>query len=113
LAKKSTASRDTKIAEFALPDYKPPDDFDQPPDLKAIDPKPSDRQLFESVGLGMNRAEAERILGKPAHETPTHVYYGGSPKIKEWESPQAPFSIKIIYSRDNIVASKQFFGRDR
>ena len=70
----------------------------------------SDKQIFESVKAGMSRVEAEKLLGKPVLELGSEVYYGKPPKIEKWQSPPALASISVVYSTNNLVASKKFYG---
>ncbi|MEI7733778.1 MAG: hypothetical protein WCO56_29705, partial [Verrucomicrobiota bacterium] len=70
----------------------------------------SDKHLFECVKIGMSRADAEKILGNSVLEVGDEYHYGKQPKIKGWDSPESPTSIIIIYSSENIVQSKKFFG---
>lgn len=70
----------------------------------------SDKQMFESVKTGMSRVVAEKLLGKPVLEVGGEVYYGKPPKIETWQSPPAPASISVVYSAENVVQSKKFYG---
>ena len=38
------------------------------------------------------------------------VFYGSPPKLEKWQSPQAPTSIVVVYSDENVVESKKFYG---
>jgi len=69
----------------------------------------SDKQLFESVKIGMSRADVEKQLGKAVLEFDKKVYYGKPPKIESWRSPVVPASISIIYSDRHVVESKTFY----
>jgi len=73
----------------------------------------SDKQLFESVRTGMSRVDVEKLLGKPVLELGSEIYYGKPPKIEKWQSPPAPTSISVVYSPENVVQSKKFYGGNK
>jgi hypothetical protein len=70
----------------------------------------SDKQLSEALKLGMSRVDVEKLLGKPVLELSGKVYYGKPPKIKKWQSPSALASIVVVYSSNNVVQSRKFYG---
>lgn len=54
----------------------------------------SDEQIYESIQVGMSRAEVENLLGKPADETMgSRVYCGTTPTIDAWQSPVSSHSV--------------------
>jgi len=67
-----------------------------------------DWQAFKMVKIGMSRARVEQLIGKPEFEVGDEAYYGRAPFVNDWQSPQVPASIVILYS-NNIVRFKDFF----
>ena len=72
----------------------------------------ADRQLFDSIKVGMSRAQVEKLFGKPVLEVGNEVSYGKPPKIEKWQSPPSVTSITIVYSTNNVVQSKYFYGSE-
>jgi hypothetical protein len=72
-----------------------------------------ERMLFERIHLGMGRQKVEALLGDPVVKIGNEVYYGKTPKVDQWQSPQAPASILIRYSGEGVVESKQFYGNNQ
>lgn len=67
-------------------------------------------ELYQQVQLGASRAHVERRLGKPLVEIESTAYYLKPPAIATSESPQAPGSIELSYSNDDVVVAKKYFG---
>ncbi len=64
------------------------------------------KALFQSIAIGMDREEVEKLLGKPILpeiEPGFEVWYLSPPKIRTYESPCAPGSIGITYSGGKVV----------
>jgi hypothetical protein len=64
--------------------------------------------MFDSVKVGMTRQEAEHFLGEPQDALDDHAYYGSSPRIEKWQSPQSMHRIVVRY-REGRVAEKEYF----
>jgi len=70
----------------------------------------TDRQLFDSIKIGMSRVDVERQLGKPKNELDRRAFYGEPRKIESWQSPVSCSAIVIVYSAANVLESKEFYG---
>jgi hypothetical protein len=63
----------------------------------------SERQLFDEVAIGMHRSEVEHLLGNPRWEFSGTAYYGESPRIELWHSPQSLSRITVDYTEDRVT----------
>jgi hypothetical protein len=70
--------------------------------------KRTDRQLFDAIKLGMDRAEVRRLAGPALLSAGNEVYYGGAPMVESWQQPPMPATIKIVYSTNDVVVGKVF-----
>ena len=65
---------------------------------------------YVRINLGMERAAVEKRLGKPVGEAFSSggktTWYLAPPVIARYESPYAPGSIGIVYTKDGKVQDK-------
>lgn len=67
------------------------------------------RELFAAVRVGMTRVRVEKLLGPPTVRSASPergTWYLPPPLIEPYESPFAPGTIGITYSRDGRVETK-------
>lgn len=73
----------------------------------------ADEDIYKAVQIGMSRKDVEASVGKPVLDLGREAYYGSKPAIEDWQSPVAPYSVRITYSKDNVVESKKHFTSQR
>jgi hypothetical protein len=66
--------------------------------------------LFRETRVGERRDVVEKRLGLPVAEVGDRSFYLPPPVIDPNDSPMAPGSIEIVYSKDGYVTRKEFYG---